>query len=125
MDSQLDTIVVDDHEYPIQKPVAQYPAEYTVMQNRMIEAWNSMSVDEKRIFILASPIVRLNPMSESSKFTITAKDFAEACDIELGSAYSQLKRAADDLRGRYFSYINTKGNRVSVHWVIRIEYADG
>ncbi len=51
MDSQLDTIVVDDHEYPIQKPVAQYPAEYTVMQNRMIEAWNSMSVDEKRIFI--------------------------------------------------------------------------
>jgi len=125
MDSQLDTIVVDDNEYPIQKPVSQYPAEYTVMQNRMIEAWNSMSVDEKMIFILARPIVRLNPMSESSKFTITAKDFAEACDIELGSAYSQLKRAADDLRGRYFSYINTKGNRVSVHWVIRIEYADG
>lgn len=125
MDSQLDTIVVDDHEYPIQKPSAQYPAEYTVMQNRMIEAWNSMSVDEKRIFILASPIVRLNPMNESSKFTITAKDFAEACDIEIGSAYSQLKKAADALRGRYFSYINTKGRRVSVHWVIRIEYGDG
>jgi len=125
MDSQLDTIVVDDHEYHIQKPAAQYPAEYTVMQNRMIEAWNSMSIDEKRVFILASPIVRLNPMNESSKFTITAKDFAEACDIEIGSAYSQLKKAADDLRGRYFSYINTKGNRVSVHWVIRIEYGDG
>ena len=125
MDSQLDTIVVDDHEYHIQKPAAQYPAEYTVMQNRMIEAWNSMSIDEKRIFILASPIVRLNPMNESSKFTITAKDFAEACDIEISSAYSQLKKAADDLRGRYFSYINTKGNRVSVHWVIRIEYGDG
>ena len=59
MDSQLDTLVVDDHEYPIQKPIAQYPAEYTVMQNRMIEAWNSMSIDEKRVFILASPIVRL------------------------------------------------------------------
>ena len=125
MDSQLDTLVVDDHEYPIQKPIAQYPAEYTVMQNRMIEAWNSMSIDEKRVFILASPIVRLNPMNESSKFTITAKDFAEACNIEIGSAYSQLKKAADDLRGRYFSYINTKGNRVSVHWVIRIEYGDG
>ncbi len=125
MDSQLDTIVVDDHEYHIQKPAAQYPAEYTVMQNRMIEAWNSMSIDEKRIFILASPIVLLNPMNESSKFTITAKDFAEACDIEISSAYSQLKKAADDLRGRYFSYINTKGNRVSVHWVIRIEYGDG
>lgn len=125
MDSQLDTIVVDDHGYHIQKPAAQYPAEYTVMQNRMIEAWNSMSIDEKRVFILASPIVRLNPMNESSKFTITAKDFAEACDIEISSAYSQLKKAADDLRGRYFSYINTKGNRVSVHWVIRIEYGDG
>lgn len=125
MDNQLDTMVVDSEEFVIQKPVGQYPAEYTVMQNRMIEAWNSMSVDEKRIFILASPIVRLNSMSESSKFTITAKEFAEACDIELNSAYSQLKKAADDLRGRYFSYINTKGNRVSVHWVIRIEYGDG
>jgi plasmid replication initiation protein len=126
MDTQLDTLfTVDDEEFVIQKSSTQYPAKYTVMQNRMIEAWNSMSVDEKRIFILASPIVRLNNMTESSKFTITAKEFAEACDIEVDSAYSQLKKAADDLRGRYFSYINTKGKRVSVHWVIRIEYGDG
>lgn len=125
MDTQLDTIIIDDDECVIQKPAAQYPAEYAVMQNRMIEAWNSMSLDEKRIFVIASPIIRLNSMSESSKFTITAKDFSETCDIEINSAYSQLKKAANALRGRYFSYINTKGNRVSVHWVIRIEYDDG
>jgi len=126
MNTQLDiSLKIDDEECTVQKPSIQYPSEYTVMQNRMIEAWNSMSVDEKRIFILASPIVRLNAMTESSKFTITAKEFAEACEIEVDSAYSQLKKAADDLRGRYFSYINTKGKRVSVHWVIRIEYGDG
>ncbi|TMS49626.1 replication initiation protein, partial [Acinetobacter lwoffii] len=101
-----------------------YPRDQSVMQNRMIEAWNSMSIDEKRIFILASPLVRLCDATEKTKFAISAKDYAEACKIEVSSAYSQLKQAADNLRGRYFSYINTSGKRVSVHWVIRIEYND-
>lgn len=101
-----------------------YPPDQSVMQNRMIEAWNSMSVDEKRIFILASPLVRLCDATEKTMFSISAKDYAEACNIELATAYSQLKLAADNLRGRYFSYINSKGNRVSVHWVIRIEYSE-
>lgn len=102
-----------------------YPSDQSVMQNRMIEAWNSMSVDEKRIFILASPLVRLCDATERTLFSISAKDYAEACNIELATSYSQLKLAADNLRGRYFSYINSKGNRVSVHWVIRIEYSEG
>jgi len=94
------------------------------MQNRMIEAWNSMSIDEKRIFVLASPLVRLCNATEQTRFSISAKDYAEACGIEIASAYSQLKTAADSLRGRYFSYINTAKKRVSVHWVIRIEYSE-
>ena len=85
-----------------------YPRDQSVMQNRMIEAWNSMSVDEKRIFILVSPLVRLCDATERTRFSISAKDYAEACNIEVSSAYSQLKQAADNLRGRYFSYINTK-----------------
>ena len=101
-----------------------YPRDQSVMQNRMIEAWNSMSIDEKRIFILASPLVRLCDATERTRFSISAKHYAEACDIEVSSAYSQLKQAADNLRGRYFSYINNKGKRVSVHWVIRIEYSE-
>lgn len=105
-------------------PDARYPKEFSVMQNRMIEAWNSMNIDEKRIFVLASPLVRLANVSEQTCFSITAKDYADACDISVSSAYHQLKDAADALRGRYFSYINTKGKRVSVHWVIRIEYSE-
>ena len=105
-------------------PDARYPKELSVMQNRMIEAWNSMNIDEKRIFVLASPLVRLANVSEQTCFSITAKDYADACAISVSSAYHQLKDAADALRGRYFSYINTKGKRVSVHWVIRIEYSE-
>ena len=105
-------------------PDARYPKELSVMQNRMIEAWNSMNIDEKRIFVLASPLIRLANVSEQTCFSITAKDYADACAISVSSAYHQLKDAANALRGRYFSYINTKGKRVSVHWVIRIEYSE-
>jgi plasmid replication initiation protein len=105
-------------------PDARYPKELSVMQNRMIEAWNSMNIDEKRIFVLASPLIRLANVSEQTCFSISAKDYADACGISVSSAYHQLKDAADALRGRYFSYINTKGKRVSVHWVIRIEYSE-
>lgn len=101
-----------------------YSADLSVMQNRMIEAWHSMTIDEKRIFVLASPLVRLCNATEQTRFSISAKDYAEACGIDIGSAYSQLKTAADNLRGRYFSYINLAKNRVSVHWVIRIEYSE-
>ena len=105
-------------------PDNRYPKELSVMQNRMIEAWNSMNIDEKRIFVLASPLIRLCKATEQTCFSITAKDYAKACNLSVGSAYHQLKSAADTLRGRYFSYINTAGKRVSVHWVIRIEYSD-
>lgn len=105
-------------------PDNRYPADLSVMQNRMIEAWNSMTIDEKRIFVLASPLVRLCDATEQTRFSISAKDYAEACGIEIASAYSQLKTAADNLRARYFSYINSVNNRVSVHWVIRIEYSE-
>ena len=66
-----------------------YPSDQSVMQNRMIEAWNSMSVDEKRIFILASPLVRLCDATERTLFSISAKDYAEACNIESIKASSR------------------------------------
>ncbi|WP_343514368.1 replication initiation protein [Acinetobacter baumannii] len=110
--------------HQVYTPDNRYEPELSVMQNRMIEAWNSMSIDEKRIFVLASPLVRLCNATEQTRFSISAKDYAEACGIEIASAYSQLKTAADSLRGRYFSYINTAKKRVSVHWVIRIEYSE-
>ncbi len=110
--------------FQVYTPDNRYSAELSVMQNRMIEAWNSMTIDEKRIFVLASPLVRLCNATEQTRFSISAKDYAEACGIEIASAYSQLKTAADSLRGRYFSYINLAKKRVSVHWVIRIEYSE-
>lgn len=117
-------VSIVSRESRIYLPDARYPKELAVMQNRMIEAWSSMTIDEKRIFVLASPLVRLSDVSEQTCFSISAKDYAEACGISVASAYHQLKDASDALRGRYFSYINTKGKRVSVHWVIRIEYDD-
>lgn len=117
-------VSVVSRESRIYLPDNRYPKELAVMQNRMIEAWSSMTIDEKRIFVLASPLVRLSNVSEQTCFSITAKDYADACGISVLSAYHQLKDAADALRGRYFSYINTKGKRVSVHWVIRIEYSE-
>lgn len=102
-----------------------YPDHLVVMQNRMVEAWHSMTIDEKRLFIIASPIARLTKLTQDSAVTITAQEYAELCGIEVKTAYDGLRDAADKLLKRYFSYLNEKGKRVKVNWVIRTIYDDG
>lgn len=112
------SVLVEDFE-------KKYPKNWVVMQNRIQQCFHEMSLDEKRILILASPKARLIDASEKDALEITAEQFANECGIKLSSAYKQMEVASQSLLNRSFSYRNDKGKRVGVTWVIRAVYEEG
>nr|QJS05678.1 replication protein, Rep3 family [Psychrobacter sp.] len=102
-----------------------YPENWVVMQNKIMQTFHQMTLDEKRLLILASPVARLIDATEKDAIEITAEKFANACGIKVNSAYSQLEEASKTLMQRSFSYKNDRGKRVRVTWVIRSVYEDG
>lgn len=102
-----------------------YPQNWVVMQNRMRQVFYEMTLDEKRILLLASPTARLIDATQDDAIEVTAKEFASNCGIEVDSAYSQMRDASNTIMSRMFSYKNERGKKVNVQWVIRSIYEDG
>lgn len=102
-----------------------YPPSWVVMQNNIQECFKSMSIDEKRMLILASPIARTKDATEKDAIIITAEEFAKECGIKIHSAYPQLETASKALIKRYFAYHNERGKKVLSNWVIDCTYEDG
>lgn len=104
---------------------AKYPENWVVMQNRITQAFREMSIDEKRIIILASPLVRLGNATEQTPIEVRASQFADLSEIDTHSAYKQLKAASKKLMKRTFIYEDKDGDDTEVQWVIRSKYANG
>ena len=102
-----------------------YPPSWVVMQNNIQECFKSMSIDEKRLLILASPIARTTNATEKNSIIITANKFAQECDLKEHSAYKSLKTASKALVKRYFCYLDERGDKTYCNWVIRAKYVDG
>ena len=101
-----------------------YPVSTMAIQNRVTECFKSMSVDENRILILASPVARNIDATEQDSILISAQQFAEECGIKVNSAYKQIELASKKLVDRSFSYTNEKGKKVYSNWVIDATYED-
>ena len=102
-----------------------YPPSWVVMQNNISECFKSMSIDEKRLLILSSPIARTQGITEKDAIFIRVDEFAKECGIKTQSAYVQLETASRSLIKRYFSYQNEKGKKVLSNWVIDCTYESG
>lgn len=102
-----------------------YPETWVVMQNKISQAFKDMTIDEKRIIMLASSVARIKDATEQTAIEITANDFSEACALNKKSVYQQLKSASYNLMKRSFSYVDEKGKTVAVQWVIRTRYDEG
>ena len=101
-----------------------YPVSTMAIQNRVTECFKSMSVDEKRILIMASPVARNINATEQDSILISAQQFADECGIKVNSAYKQIEIASKKLVDRSFSYTNEKGKKVYSNWVIDATYED-
>lgn len=102
-----------------------YPPSWVVMQNNISECFKSMSIDEKRLLILSSPLARTQGVTEKDAVFIRVDEFAKECGIKTQSAYVQLELASKALIKRYFSYHNAKGKKVLSNWVIDCTYESG
>ena len=102
-----------------------YPISWVVMQNTIQECFKSMSIDEKRLLIIASPAARIIDATEKDAIIITAESFAQECNIKTHSAYKSLVDASKSLIKRYFCYLDEKGRKTYCNWVIRARYDEG
>lgn len=102
-----------------------YPRDWIVLQNRVLECFRGMTLDEKRLLILATPLARTTSVEGKDSIFISAEEFAVACGIDRSTAYTALEAASDRIFNRFFSYISDENKRVKVRWTYKAEYGDG
>jgi len=102
-----------------------YPKDWVVLQNRVVECFKSMTLDEKRLFIMATPLARTTNISSGEPIYISTEEFASACGLEITGAYTALGIATKKLFDRYFGYVRADKKKVSIRWMYKTAYGDG
>ena len=102
-----------------------YPKDWVVLQNRVVECYRSMSLDEKRLFTMATPLARTTKVSSNDPIFISSSDFARECGVDLSTAYTALEMASDRLFTRFFGYTAENGDRVKMRWLNKVIYKAG
>ena len=102
-----------------------YPKDWMVLQNRVTECYRGMSLDEKRLFIMATPLARTTQISSNDPIFISSSDYAQECGIDISTAYTALETASDRLFTRFFGYTAQNGDRVKVRWLQKVIYKAG
>lgn len=77
-----------------------YPKDWVVLQNRVVECFKTMTLDEKRLFIMATPLARTTNISSGEPIFISTEEFASACGLEITGAYTALGIATKKLFDR-------------------------
>ena len=102
-----------------------YPKDWIVLQNRVAECFRGMSLDEKRLFIMATPLARTTNVSSGEPIFISTEEFASACGLEITGAYTALGIATKKLFDRYFGYVRADKKKVSIRWMYKTAYGEG
>ena len=103
----------------------QYPAEWVVLQNKVIECFRGMSLDEKRLFVMATPLARTAKCSANEPIIITVEDYARECDIDRKTAYNAIEAATKRLFKREFTFQTKDNDKVLMRWLYKAIYNDG
>lgn len=99
------------------------------MSNLIVNASHSLNLSEKRLVSAAmAKVDSLAKRVPGKPVRITAAEYAECFGIDETTAYEQLKKAGDNLFGRYITRIHQtpKGEMVEkIRWVDRVAYKVG
>lgn len=107
------------------KPDIVYSKDHAVFQNRILDLYKGMSLDEKRLLVLLSPIVRTTKIKEGESVFLSADEYARECAISHTRAYEGLSDASERLVRRYFSYTTDDGKKTVANWILRSTYDEG
>lgn len=104
-----------------------------VMQNRLLNAITNLSLNERRLIMFLSPIVRkiIDENHSQRTFNVSAIDFADEYNENKSrkNIYKTLEDVADSLLEKAFFFWDfsksEKGNKKGVSWVAECEYIKG
>lgn len=104
-----------------------------VMQNRLLNAITNLSLNERRLIMFLSPIVRktIDENPSQRTFNVSAIEFADEYNEnkKRSNIYKALEDVADSLLERAFFFWDfsksEKGNKKGVSWVAECEYIKG
>lgn len=102
-----------------------YSKNFAVFQNKIVDLYRGMSLDEKRMLVLLSPIVRTTGVKEGESVFLSASEYAKECNISATRAYEGLASASEKLVRRYFSYVPESGKKTVANWILRSTYSEG
>lgn len=104
-----------------------------VMQNRLLNAITDLSLNERRLIMFLSPIVRkaIDDNSSQRTFNVYAREFADEYNENQSrkNVYKTLEDVADSLLEKAFFFWDfsksERGNKKGVSWVAECEYIKG
>lgn len=103
-----------------------------VIQNRLLHAISNLTLNERRLILFLSPIVRKEVGMDKNKkqFSVKAQDFAMAYNIHNNNVYKILEDTADTILEKAFWFWNFKENnhvlekthKTGLSWVTKCDY---
>ncbi len=114
------------------KPKPIYSDKWLVMQNRLLNAISNLDLNERRLIMFLSPLVRnhveSDPDARKRIFTVNALKFAHEYNLGKKSIYRTLAEVADSMLHKAFFFWNFKNNerthRTGVSWLVECEYKE-
>lgn len=113
-----------------------YGDKWYVLQNRLLNAITNLDLNERRLIMLLSPIVRKDvedfPNKNRRVFVVKALDFAETYEIKPNNVYKMLANTADTILGKAFWFWNFKDDKpfgektykTGMTWVSKCNYLE-
>lgn len=106
-----------------------------VIQNRLLHAISHLTLNERRLILFLSPIVRQETAKDPKNrwFIVKAQDFAKCYDLKINNVYKSLSDTADSILEKAFWYWNYQDNnsfskrtyKSGVSWVSECNYKEG
>ena len=100
-----------------------------VVQNRLLHAISHLTLNERRLILFLSPIIRkqLSSNPNNKTFIIRVEDFMEEYGLKGGSCYSELEKTTISIQKKIIEFWNYDNNgkvksTVRIGWVTKGEY---
>lgn len=113
-----------------------YGDKWYVLQNRLLNAITNLDLNERRLIMFLSPMVRKDvedfPDKNRRIFTVRALDFAKTYGIDSSNTYGILSDTADKILTKAFWYWNFKDDKLfgektyksGITWVSKCNYLE-
>lgn len=108
-----------------------YGEEWIVLQNRLLNAISDLELNERRLIMFLSPLVRkeVDKNPYQSTFVVRVKDFQEEYGIKSKAYYQELENICNSLQHKTYEFWNFSANKkykskVKVTWITKGDYKD-